>query len=110
VNETSPAINFSILVGGIFCNQSGYLLDVDDDGIFDWFTDNLTGNMTMVVFKDDDYLLDLDGDGKLDHMVDAKSGLSTYKKEIDVDTPGFEMILLIGTILCLLFFRKKKMR
>jgi hypothetical protein len=93
----------------LYITYIGYLLDSDNDTVFDIFHNNETGKNTTVNFKNDDYLIDVEGDGTWDYAYNKAEGLVIYQK----NTAGFElfgisMILIIGVIAGVIVFLKRK--
>jgi PKD repeat protein len=88
---------------------SGYLLDTDQDGVFDFFHNNATGDETSVKFQEDGtYLLDTDGDGVWDYIYDCETGdLENYsEQEETTETPDYTLVIsviIVVLILIILF-------
>jgi hypothetical protein len=83
----------------------GYLFDDDGDGVYDRFYSDTTKYITKVQQKDDNYLIDVDGDGKTDYVYNTDHGLTAYQAS---ETPGFEIIILIGAITLVMFWKRKR--
>ena len=78
----------------------GYLLDTDNDGIYDIFHNNATGNETTVELQNNgNYLIDSDGDTLWDYEYDPEtSGLTSYsplEEEEEDMTPWYALVALI---------------
>ena len=100
-------------------DPNGYLIDTDQDGIFDVFHDNETGNETEVEKQNDAYyLIDSNGDGIWDYLYDLK--MKTMKKYDDTSskTPqsnassfilgGILSLILVLFVILLLLARKRE--
>ncbi|MCX6665694.1 MAG: PKD domain-containing protein, partial [Euryarchaeota archaeon] len=103
-NSTIPETNSSF-----FVDELGYFIDMNDDGLYDVFVSNQTGNQTSVQRQENgNYLIDSDGDGTWDYRFDPASGLTSYQNtDVSKKTPGFEFLL---TVFALIFaaLRKRK--
>jgi len=93
----------------LYVNDIGYLLDSDNDTVFEIFHSNMTGKNTSVKLNNDDYLIDVDGDGAWDYTYDNIEGLVTYQENL----AGFElfeilMIFTISVIVGVILFIKRK--
>jgi len=92
----------------------GYLLDTNDDGIYDVFHNNATGSETTVELQDNgNYLIDIDGDDDWDYIYDPVAGVTAYQneeqqKEKQKSTPGFELIIVVCAIAVFLFWNRKR--
>jgi len=107
--STSETTIKTILIDSEELRDFGYLLDTDNDGVFDTFQNETTGQKTAIEFVDGDYLLDDDGDGEWDYKYNEVDGLSTFSDE-EEETPGLEFLLIIISLLIislLLWYRKK---
>ena len=104
-NKTfSTVTTYRIYIDVIDIDDIGYLVDVDSDGVYDFFHNETSGNETMIKYKNGGYLIDENGDGNWDY--NFNNNLIKYRDtEIEDKLPGFEMIELI-IILLLVIFKK----
>lgn len=78
----------------------GYLLDTDNDGIYDIFHNNATGNETTVELQDNgEYLIDSDGDTIWDYEYDPETNVLTSYSPLEEEeedmTPWYTLVALI---------------
>jgi hypothetical protein len=98
----------NILVDSIFCSNIGLLIDYSDDGVYDFFQSNSTGNKTSTILKENSYLIDIDGDKNWDYLFDVNTGsLISYSANYDelfglVSIPFLYIVLLAIIILAIL--------
>jgi hypothetical protein len=115
----SEPTNMTILIDAVPINNdvAGFLVDIDGDGIYDFFVNTETGLQTSVVKENDTYLIDNDGDGTWDHAYNPDTGLITYYEYVYLkyipiitqETPGFELLLLVaGMVLAVIALRRKR--
>lgn len=118
-NKTESSItSINMLVNAIYVLEKGYLLDENNDGIYDSYQSNQTDTTNSVETKQDDiYLIDDNGDGEWDYeFVVTTQQLSSYDTSSSVqDKDNIVMILLIGIvvaiimiILAVIVYRTKK--
>lgn len=108
LNAVSGTTEFIVLIDGCFCNDIGYLLDNDNDEIYDVFHSNETGKKTVVERIDNIYLIDVNGDGEWDYTFDIEAGITIYQKEKEEETPSFELIIgFIAIVIVIIFYRYK---
>ncbi|UCH72337.1 MAG: PKD domain-containing protein [Thermoplasmatales archaeon] len=94
----------------------GYLVDEESINIYELFDNINTGKQTDVQKEDDDtYLIDSDGNGEWDYAYNLDTGLSTYYDylyqkyyQMYKDTPGFELISLLATMMLVLIILRRK--
>ena len=95
---------------------TGYLIDEDSEETFDIFNNSETENQTRVGKENDTYLIDSDGDGTWDHTFNRRTGVSPYYQylynkyyeKFANDTPGFEIILLIGALAVVIMVMRRR--
>jgi PKD repeat protein len=108
-NNTSDTTRLIVLIEAIFCDNIGYIIDINSDDIYDLFHSNSTGEEIEIETKDGVYLIDTDGDGKWNYSFDLVSGLSAYQEDSKEDeSPGFEFILLLCVIALFLIWKRKR--
>ena len=78
----SPQDNANEYVEPIVDGKTTYLVDTDNDGIYDTFYDPETNTKTSVEQNEEGrYLIDSDGDGVVDYVYDPTSGaINPYEK------------------------------
>ena len=86
----------------------GYLVDNNQDEVFDYFHDNDSKKDISIKYQNDIYLLDIDGDGAYDYQINIEGNISSYQNQHDNQTAGFESILVIISVSILIFIRRKK--
>lgn len=97
---------------------TGYLIDTNQDGIFDTFHNNETENDTTVQKHNNRYLIDSDGDGIWDYLFDPQTKeMTQYHPTSEAgqqnNTPLFILgnilgLILIVSVMFLLLTRRKK--
>ena len=119
--------SITVLINVKFIDTIGYLLDENNDGIYDSFYSNITGNKTDVIFdlKNGAYLIDSDLDGIPDLIYDfTHDTLLPYNldadrtKDIFIEIPWQNIfyyillpsILVIPIILIIYYLNKKLKR
>jgi parallel beta-helix repeat protein len=105
----SPSTSLTILIDVKYVKGLGYLINQDDDGIYDMFYSNSTTQETRVQKQADGlYLINSDSDRDWDYSFNpATSVLTVYTPS----TPGFELAGLfcaLAVMLILLRTRKTK--
>jgi len=106
-NQTESFSNLTVYIDALQIRGIGYLLDNDSDGIYDAFYSDITKQTLAIQKKDKSYLIDGDGDGDWDYTFDATRGLITQYYE-PLKTPGFEIIIVIGAIALVMFWKRKR--
>jgi hypothetical protein len=115
----SQSIEKDFLIDSIYCNDIGYMVDYTQDGDYDLFYSNDTGEETPVKQLKNDYLIDFDNDGIWDYNFNTfNSNLTSYMEtEIASRTSDenhvnyywmFFIIILIPILLIVVFKRNKK--
>jgi PKD repeat protein len=108
-NDTSDPQSITVLINTIYCEETGYIMDLDNDGIYDTFTSNSTGISSNVVYKDNIYQLDIDKDGTVDYTFDEIKGLQAYAEpDTENQSPGFEFYIFIMMLLMMVIISRKK--
>jgi len=108
--STSDTTIKTILINIEELRDFGYLLDTDDDGVFDTFQNETTGEKTAIELIDGDYLIDDDGDGEWDYKYNEVDGLSAFSEDKE-ETPGlgiFMIIIVISLIGIVVKVRRQK--
>lgn len=104
-NQTTSQSSITVYIDAVQTRGAGYLLDYDGDGIYDAFNSDVSHLITAVEKQDDAYLIDGDGDGEWDYMYNTTSGITSIPLQ---NTPGFEMICIIGAIAMVIFWIRKR--
>lgn len=108
-NSTSDTEELMVLIDVHYCDDIGYIIDTDSDGIYELFHCNSTGNETDIKTQNGGYLIDSNEDGKWDYNFDLVYGLSGYIEEKKIEeTPCFELILIICAIMLVFIWKQKK--
>jgi hypothetical protein len=113
-NYTSETSELMVLIDTVFCDNIGYIMDTDGDGVFDLFHNNATGNNNEIKTENNNFLIDSNEDGKWDYSFNPSSGLSVYQEETKKDEiPIFELIVVIIVVICviialILLWRRKR--
>ncbi|MBE3136942.1 MAG: cadherin-like domain-containing protein [Thermoplasmata archaeon] len=105
-NLTESSSNITVYIDALQTRGVGYLLDNDADGIYDAFYSDEKKQTLTIQKKDDSYLIDSNGDGDWDYTYNATNGLTDYKEP--QKTPGFEIIIIIGAIALVMFWKRKR--
>ena len=99
-STSSEILKFVINIGKEI-TDIGYVLDMDDDGIFDTFhNDQLGIENSIKMTKKDLYELDIDNDFIFDHLYSS----STDKLEPIVEKESINMVWFISIILMIIVF------
>ena len=113
-NASSPNTTTLIFidVDVIFINDSinGYLIDTDQDGVFDLYHHNATQNEHNVKKQDNHYLIDTNNDETWDYLYNITNGLQSYiddPEKNSQNTPDLSIMILIVFIVVHLIFKKK---
>ena len=86
----------------------GYLYDNDRNGVFDSFYDNNTKKNISIDYVDNLYLLDIDDDANYDYQINSDGNVSIYQTKRINKTPGFEILLIILSLITLIIINRKK--
>jgi len=76
----------------------GYLLDSDNDGVYDVFHNNVTGNKINVELQDNgNYLIDIDGDGSWNYEYNSEANILApyHSEEKSTEEPGYLFLVWI---------------
>jgi len=106
-NASSEVTDLTVLIDIHFCNNSGYLIDKNSDGMYDSFFSNKTGEETLVKHKNGKYLIDNNNDGNWNYTFDPANGFLLYQKNDIKETPSFSIILIFYAILLILSVEKR---
>jgi hypothetical protein len=95
---------------------TGYLIDYTGNGTYSSFFDVSSDEEIMLSTNDQgEYLFDQDNDQTWDYIYNTSSGLRAYQSEkIDdendenTDTPGFELLMILCSLIILFIIRRKK--
>jgi PKD repeat protein len=110
----SEQASFSVFIDVYFVGELGFLFDGNNDGFYDSFYTNITGNVTNAQkLINGSYLLDIDNDGNWNYLYDPS--LDSLTKMNNMVTtienqwvfPAI-IILAIVVIACIIYFYKKK--
>ncbi len=105
-NLTESSSGITVYIDAVQTRGAGYLLDNDGDGIYDAFYSDQYHQTTTIQKKGDSYLIDSDGDGNWDYIYNTTKGLTDYREPRN--TPGFEIILIIGAIALVMIWNRKR--
>ena len=85
-------------------------MDTDNDTIYDVLYNSISENIGITEKQNMDYLIDYNSDGRWDYIWSNDGKLNPYEEKKDVDTPGFEfiMVFLVFIILIITFRIKKR--
>jgi hypothetical protein len=100
-NHTASSSEITVYIDAVPANGVGYLLDNDNDGIYDAFYSEETQQTIPMQKKDDSYLIDSDGDGDWDYTYDTINGLTSYQGP--PKTYELEIIIITLVIVVLVF-------
>ena len=100
--------NLTVLINVIYCNSIGFIIDTDNDKIYDTFQSNETRERTNVEQENEYYLIDENGDDIWDYSFNIEFGLSKYQKNNKTESPAFEMIYLVISLFIVLYLFKRK--
>ncbi|PNX53274.1 MAG: hypothetical protein BV458_05335 [Thermoplasmata archaeon M9B2D] len=104
----SESANLIVLIDVQYCEEIGYLIDDTNDGVYDLFYSNDTGNETIVGQYDETYLLDIDEDGTWEYTYNSTEGLIEIQNSEEKETPGYELILILYAISIVVIYRWKR--
>jgi hypothetical protein len=108
-NQTeSGAEEITVLIDALYTGTIGYLLDLNNDQIYDKFHSNVTGNETITEYKDGQYLIDSNGDGNWDYSFTSSGGLIVYEKVTAKGIPGFELLLILCAMAFIFLWKRKR--
>jgi parallel beta-helix repeat protein len=102
----ADSTKITIYIDAVQARGVGYLFDNDGDGVYDAFYSDELKQTLSIQKKGDTYLIDGDGDGDTDYLYNETHGITSYKAPRK--TPGFECVLVILAIACILFYRRYK--
>lgn len=87
----------------------GYVVDENNDGIFNYFHHNQTDLNTTLTYKQDSYFIDIDDDGTFDYEFSSNLELKSYNQPImQTETPGFSVIILLCAVIVFLYFKQRQ--
>jgi len=106
-NLTESSSNITMYIDAVQTRGVGYLLDNDGDGVYDaFYSEESKQTITTIQKKDGSYFIDSDGDGDWEYRYNATNGFTDYRESRK--TPGFEIIVIIGAIALVMFWRRKR--
>lgn len=117
-NTFSDVTELTVLINTRFCGCLGYLVDTNNDGFYDSFISNFSGNATLKHF--DIYLIDIDNDGVYDYKYNMSTGViegvnngnnkvsSGFNYDILISLSFLFIIVFITSLFFVLTFRGKK--
>ena len=111
-NQTNSFSEKTVWIDAISITDNGYLIDVDGDGLYDFFYDETTSQRIPVGRDGESYLIDSNGDDKWDYTFDPIKGLTDYKeptKGPSLNVLGisiFIAIIVCIVIVVVLFWKK----
>jgi len=121
-NSFSDTTELNVLINAKFIGLLGYIIDSDNDGIYDQFYSNSTGEIANIE-RFDIYLIDIDNDGTYDYRYNTSNGdiqslqvedsseddnESSSEFGIWIPLMFFGIILFIVALFFILTFRTKK--
>jgi len=105
-NQTKNFSTIIVYIDAIQARGIGYLIDNNGVGTYDTFYSDISKQITTAQKKDGNYLIDSNGDGKWDYTFNATTKeLTKYQPP---KTPGFEIIVAIGAIALVMFWKRKR--
>jgi len=72
-NLFSDTVEMNVLINAKFCGFLGYIIDLDNDGNYDSFYSNASGEI-VEIDQFDIYLIDIDQDGEYDYKYNTNNG------------------------------------
>lgn len=105
-DQTESSSTIMVYIDAAQTGEIGYLLDNNSDGRYDAFYSDALQQTLTIQEKDDGYTIDSDGDGTWDYAFDEVKGLTTYQPP--QPTPGFELILILGALMFMILWKRKK--
>lgn len=102
-DQPSKETELQLLINAKKIDTIGFLLDTDDDGIYDAFIQTKDGQQQNTLYQDGSYLIDADGDGIWDYIYDPETETLTEYVESEGE-PGEDnnICLILFVILILL--------
>jgi len=95
-NSFSDTTELTILINAKFCGFLGYIVDSDNDGIYDSFYSNSSGEIVNIE-RFDIYLIDVDNDGEYDYRYNTSTGdIQSFTSGGNIEdnvTHGFDYVL-----------------
>lgn len=107
-NQSTSSSDLTVYIDAKPIGDVGYLVDNNSDGTYDAFYSDTTKRMTAVQEKNGNYSIDTNGDGTWDLTYDSITGLSAPIETPEKQTPGFEIVLILGAIAFVLLLQRKK--
>ena len=107
-NASSSHVQVFMCIDAMFVGDYGYLIDTNNDGIYDVFYSNISDREnTMLYDFEGRYLLDVDYDGIFDYLFDSTTDdIFPYEDPVeestDQDYTGFLLFLVIIIVLFIL--------
>ncbi|VVB60410.1 PKD domain protein [uncultured archaeon] len=109
----SEHASFPVFIDAHFVDTLGFLLDSNNDGVYDSFYTNVTSIATNVQkLTNGSYLLDTDTDGKWNYLYNPSLSSLTKMDTIETTIENqwifvFIIVLAIAVIMCIVYFYKK---
>jgi hypothetical protein len=110
----SVQATFTVFIDAHFVGTLGFLLDSNNDSVYESFYTNATGITTSTQrLTNGSYLLDTDSDGKWNYLYNPSLDSLTMMNNIVITTEDqwvfvFIIVLAIAAIACIVYFYKKK--
>jgi PKD repeat protein len=105
---------FTVFIDAHFVNTVGFLLDNNNDGIYDSFYTNATGMTTSTQkLTNGSYLLNINNNGKWNYLYDPAKGSLTVIGNSKTATGNqwifvLIIVLVIAVVTCIIYYYKKK--
>jgi hypothetical protein len=106
----SPLQTLTVLINVHYVGSLGYLIDENNDGTYDMFYSNSTGNKTQASLQGNgDYLIDTNSDGTWDVVYTPSEGsIQVYHEDPMIE---YVLIIIVLVVLIIIFyFFSKRMR
>jgi len=102
-NSFSDTTELNVLINAKFIGLLGYIIDSDNDGIYDQFYSNSTGEIANIE-RFDIYLIDIDNDGTYDYRYNTSNGDIQSLQVEDSSEDDNESSSEFGILIPLMFF------
>ncbi|HEC89178.1 MAG TPA: PKD domain-containing protein, partial [Thermoplasmatales archaeon] len=104
----SATASYKVYIDVLKVDDIGYLINEDSDDSYDIFHNSTTGKETLVVRDNGRYLIDTNADGRWDYSFTETNGLAKYIGNKEEETPGFEIIVIIVSIILVILYIQRK--